>query len=130
MVKVQRYLTDGYLTHESDRHDDAPWGFLGGSDGSGARVQKFNIATPDKIEELPAKVHGLRNLKGDCIGVLNACGGGYGDPLARSPEQVREDVLDDFCTVEHAREAYGVILNVELGIDASATEARRGEMRG
>ena len=29
-----------------------------------------------------------------------------------------------------AREAYGVILNAELGIDASATEARRGEMRG
>ena len=130
MVKVQRYLTDGYLTHESDRHEDAPWGFLGGGDGTGARVQKFNIASPGNIEELPAKVHGLRNLKGDCISVLNACGGGYGDPLARSPEQVREDVLDDFCTIEHAKQAYGVVLNAELDIDAAATEARRGEMRG
>ena len=50
--------------------------------------------------------------------------------VLRSPEQVREDVLDDFCTVEHAHEAYGVVLNAELEIDAAATEARRGEMRG
>jgi N-methylhydantoinase B len=129
MIKVQRYLTDGFLTHESDRQEDAPWGFLGGTEGAGARVQKFNIATPDKIESLPAKVHGLRNLEGDCIGVLGACGGGYGDPLARTPEQVREDVLDDFCTIEYARAAYGVVLNTELEIDAGATETRRSEMR-
>ena len=129
MVKVQRYLTDGFLTHESDRHEDAPWGFLGGGEGAGARVLKFNAATPDKVEDLPAKVHGLRNLKGDCIAVLNACGGGYGDPLNRSPEQVREDVLDDYCTIAHAREAYGVLLNDDLEIDAAATETLRGEMR-
>ena len=130
MIKVQRYLTDGSLTHESDRHADAPWGFLGGTSGVGARVQKFNIETPDAIEELPGKVHGLRNKVGDCIGVLSACGGGYGDPLARSPEQVREDVLDDYCTIEHARAAYGVVLNSKLEIDAAATQARRSEMRG
>ena len=130
MIKVQRYLTDGSLTHESDRHADAPWGFLGGTAGVGARVQKFNIATPESIEELPGKVHGLRNKVGDCIGVLSACGGGYGDPLARSPEQVREDVLDDYCTIEHARAAYGVVLNSKLEIDAAATQARRSEMRG
>jgi len=61
--------------------------------------------------------------------VLSACGGGYGDPLARSPEQVREDVLDDFCSVDHAQEAYGVVLNTELEIDGAATAARREEMR-
>ena len=32
--------------------------------------------------------------------------------------------------VEHAREAYGVVLNAELEIDGAATAARRGEMRG
>ena len=81
------------------------------------------------MEELPAKLHGVRNKAGDCIAVLSACGGGYDDPLARSPEQVREDVLDDFCTVKHARDAYGVVLDSELEIDRAATAARRGEMR-
>jgi N-methylhydantoinase B len=128
-IKVQRFLTDGYLTHEADRHKDAPWGFQKGGDGVGGRLQKFNIAAPDDIEELPAKIHGLSTKAGDCIGVLSACGGGYGDPLARSPEQVREDVLDDFCTIVHAKEAYGVVLNTEFEIDSAATQARRDEMR-
>ena len=128
-IKVQRYLTDGFLTHESDRHEDAPWGFQGGGVGAGARLQKFNIAAPDAVEELPAKIHGLHNKTGDCIGVLAACGGGYGDPLARSPEQVREDVLDDFCTVAHAKETYGVVLDAELEVDSGATTARREDMR-
>ena len=61
--------------------------------------------------------------------MLSACGGGYGDPLARSPEQVREDVLDDYCTIEHARAAYGVVLNSKLEIDTAATQVRRSEMR-
>ena len=128
-IKVQRFLTDGYLTHEADRHKDAPWGFQKGGDGVGGRLQKFNIEAPDDIEELPAKIHGLSTKAGDCIGVLSACGGGYGDPLARSPEQVREDVLDDFCTIVHAKEAYGVVLNTEFEIDSAATQARRDEMR-
>jgi len=128
-IKVQRFLTDGYLTHEADRHKDAPWGFQKGDAGVGGRLQKFNISAPDDIEELPAKIHGLSTKAGDCIGVLSACGGGYGDPLARSPEQVREDVLDDFCTIVHAKEAYGVVLNAEFEIDSAATQARRDEMR-
>jgi N-methylhydantoinase B len=129
VIKVQRFLTPGLLTHEADRQKDVPWGFLGGHAGQGGRLLKFNIANPDEIEELPAKVHGLRNLAGDCIGFLAPCGGGYGDPLERSPEQVRDDVLDDFCTREHAHAAYGVVLDDKLEIDRAATEARRAEMR-
>jgi N-methylhydantoinase B len=128
-VKAQRYLTPGFLTHESDRHEDVPWGFRGGTQGACAKLLKYNVASPDAVEELPAKVHGLRNDAGDCIVVLNACGGGYGDPLERSPEQVRDDVLDDFCTREYAHTAYGVVLDDRLEIDHAATEARRAEMR-
>jgi N-methylhydantoinase B len=55
---------------------------------------------------------------------------GYGDPLDRDPQLVREDVLDDFTTVELAREAYGVLFADEasLEVDAAATEARRREL--
>ena len=128
VIKVQRYLTPGLLTHEADRHDDPPWGFRGGTTGKGGRLIKYNVADPDRVEDLPAKIHGLRNQTGDCIGFLGPCGGGYGDPLERTAEQVREDVLDDFCTREHARDAYGVVLTESLEIDVAATEARRAEM--
>lgn len=66
---------------------------------------------------------------GDCIEISTPCGGGYGDPLARSPEQVRDDVLDGFSNPDHAFAAYGVVLDTDLEIDAVATEARRAEMR-
>lgn len=129
VIKVQRYLTPGFLTHEADRHEDVPWGFHGGHPGQGGKLLKFNIADRDHVEELPAKLHGLRNQAGDCIAFVGACGGGYGDPLERTPEQVRDDVLDDFCTPEHAYRAYGVVLDGELNIDRAATESRRAEMR-
>jgi hypothetical protein len=44
---------------------------------------------------------------------------------------VRDDVLDDFTTVEMARDAYGVIFTDEraLAVDEEATQRRREEMR-
>jgi hypothetical protein len=44
---------------------------------------------------------------------------------------VREDVLDDFTTIDLAREAYGVVFADErtLAIDAEATEQLRAELR-
>jgi hypothetical protein len=44
---------------------------------------------------------------------------------------VREDVLDDFTSLELARDAYGVIFVDErdLEVDTQATERRRAEIR-
>ena len=55
---------------------------------------------------------------------------GYGDPLERDPAAVREDVLDDFTSIELARDAYGVVFADErtLEIDSAATEKLRGEL--
>ena len=39
VVKSQRYLTPGFMTHESDRHEDAPWGVFGGKPGHGGKVE-------------------------------------------------------------------------------------------
>ncbi len=68
---------------------------------------------------------------GEYIEFREPNGGGYGDPLERDPALVREDVLDDFTTIELARDAYGVIFRDEktLEIDAEATERRRAEIR-
>ena len=43
---------------------------------------------------------------------------------------VLEDVLDDFTTIELAREAYGVVISEGLEIDEAATEALRKKLRG
>ena len=44
---------------------------------------------------------------------------------------MREDVLDDFTTIELARDAYGVVFADErtLEVDEEATEALRSELR-
>jgi len=57
-------------------------------------------------------------------------GGGFGNPLRRPPESVREDVLDEYVSVEAARERYGVVLtgcaeDCDVEIDADATRALR-----
>ena len=74
---------------------------------------------------------GVEFSAGEYIEFREPNGGGYGDPLERDPALVREDVLDDFTTIELARDAYGVIFVDEktLEVDAEATERRRAEIR-
>jgi len=60
-------------------------------------------------------------------------GGGWGDPLRRSPERVLEDVLDEYVSVEGARRDYGVVLtgsleHLTLAVDHAATARLRAEM--
>ena len=126
VVKKQRILTDGFITHECDRHTDPPWGIFGGGEGQCGALQIYNAARPDDITDMPAKFAGLRVSKGDVMAFYGPCGGGYGDPLDRPAEKVLEDVLDDFCTVEHARQAYGVVVDLDTEtVDMAATEALR-----
>jgi N-methylhydantoinase B len=62
-------------------------------------------------------------------------GGGFGSPLERDPQQVLEDVLDEYVSVAAARERYGVVLTgslerLDLAVDEAATQALREQMRG
>ncbi|MGP1254396.1 MAG: hydantoinase B/oxoprolinase family protein [Kiloniellales bacterium] len=128
VVKAQRFLTDGSMTHENDRHLDTPWGVFGGKPGVVGKVELYNGAEPAAKEQLPAKFSGVPTKAGDVMAFYAPCGGGYGNPLERPPEQVREDVLDDFCTLKHAHEVYGVVLDDDMRIDWSATEQRRRDL--
>ncbi len=132
VVKSQRYLGSGYMTHESDRHDDVPWGIFGGRPGAGGRVVLSNIHT-GKSEDLYSKFSGLRTERGDVITYHSPCGGGYGDPLERNPAKVLDDVLDEIIALEDARAEYGVVLKeVDDGygwaVDPQATETLRSQM--
>jgi N-methylhydantoinase B len=53
-------------------------------------------------------------------------GGGFGNPLLRDPEAVREDALDEYVSIEAARARYGVVLtgsaeSCDIEVDAEAT---------
>ena len=61
-------------------------------------------------------------------------GGGWGDPLERDPEAVLDDVIDEYVSMEGARDDYGVVLTGSLeeltvDIDRRATEELRSKMR-
>lgn len=133
VVKSQRYLTPGFMTHESDRNEDAPWGIFGGKPGSGSKVEVRNIHT-GKVEYHPAKFSGLRTEEGDVVSYYSPTGGGYGDPLDREAARVLDDVLDGFISVDQARADYGVELSaVDDGygwmVDETATIALRERLR-
>lgn len=60
-------------------------------------------------------------------------GAGFGPPLLRDAEEVKEDVLDEYVSVEAAREKYGVVLTgsleeYDLAVDVDATEQLRKSM--
>jgi len=130
VVKKQRMLGDGFITHEADRHEDIPWGVFGGWDGAGGRLQIYNDARPEDGRDMPAKFSGLRVEPGDVMAFYGPSGGGYGDPLDRSAEKVLEDVLDGFYTAEAARSTFGVVVDLEAErVDEAATEAARRELR-
>ena len=133
VVKSQRYLSPGFMTHESDRNDDAPWGIFGGKAGSGSKIEVHNIHTGVTTSQY-SKFSGLRTEAGDVVSYYSPTGGGYGDPLEREPSKVLDDVLDGFITPHHAKEDYGVILSeVDDGygwqVDLQATDALRQSLR-
>jgi N-methylhydantoinase B/oxoprolinase/acetone carboxylase alpha subunit len=129
IIRRNRFLVDGTYSCEGDRQTDPPTGVFGGWDGLVASCRK----NPDTSlhEELPAKVTGIPFAAGEYIEFREPNAAGYGDPLDRPADAVREDVLDDFTTIELAREAYGVIFADErtLEVDTAATEQLRAELR-
>jgi N-methylhydantoinase B len=64
---------------------------------------------------------------GDAIRLLIGGGGGWGDPLNRDPERVRQDVRNGLVSVETAELTYGVVL-ADGAVDTTATEARRADL--
>jgi N-methylhydantoinase B len=134
VVKSQRFLTPGSVTHESDRHEDAPWGIFGGGPGAVGKMEIHNIADGGKVRSAYAKFSGLRVDEGEVVSYFSPSGGGYGDPLDRDPAKVLDDVLDDFISADHAFDVYGVVFDeVDDGygyaVNAGKTSARRQNMR-
>jgi N-methylhydantoinase B len=102
-----------------------PAGVRGGLPGAAMTIGK--IDREGRREEQPISVD-VTLQPGERL-VSEACGGGgYGDPLARDPEQVRIAALEGRISRGRAADIYGVALIEEDGdlrVDQAATAARR-----
>jgi N-methylhydantoinase B len=76
------------------------------------------------VEHLASKSDG-RLGPDDVLVFYPPGGGGYGDPLDRDPERVRQDVLCGAVTIEGALRHYGVRLTPEAAVEAEATRRER-----
>lgn len=79
-------------------------------------------------EELPISVDTV--LKpGERLLSQGCGGGGFGDPLLRDAERVREDVVEGFISLQRARDAFGVILDADSAVDHPATLRKRQALK-
>jgi N-methylhydantoinase B len=107
-------------------------GIAGGNPGSPNKL--VVRAGGPHAHEVGDKAGYIEHAAGECYEYHYGGGGGWGDPLARPPEQVLADVLDEYVSVEAARRDYGVVLrgdlwDLTLAIDHQATAALRAERR-
>jgi N-methylhydantoinase B len=102
----------------------APYGVAGGRAGRTGRIW-LNPGTPT-ARELPALGDGFILERSDLLRFETCGGGGWGDPLTRDPDGVRDDVARGFVSATGAREDYGVVLDpATLEIDKTATDEER-----
>jgi N-methylhydantoinase B len=108
---------EALLQMRTDRVRFAPYGLSGGSPGGKSRnfmeIGNERTALPGKIT--------TRIGKGTLIIHEQAGAGGFGDPLARDPELVVEDVLDGKITPAYAAEQHAVVLLPSGQLDMVAT---------
>jgi len=102
-----------------------PQGLFGGKPG---RAGRWMVTRGDEEHVLPNAIGTSELGYGDTVECLMAGGGGYGDPLKREPESVRQDVASGLVSLQSARDDYGVVITAskEHEIDIAATEALRG----
>ena len=126
--KVYLLREPGEVSIHDDRHISQPWGILGGKPG--ACSEKWIVRSGGTPEPLPSKIDNVKVERGDRIVFRTAGGGGWGDPLERSPMAVRNDVARRLLSADHAQQAYGVVLSGDGHVlDAPATERARAAMK-
>ncbi len=106
-------------------------GMCGGDDAS-PYTNHFEVGTPNEYKidlavsaQLPADA---------VIAYQHGGGAGFGPAWQRDPQAVKEDVLDEYVSLQAARDKYGVVLNgsledYDLSVDVAATQALRAQMK-
>ena len=102
-----------------------PQGALGGQDGATNKVAVIR-AGESYVPEHLSKEQNIELAPGDRVRVRTPGGGGYGDPLMRSPDAVLRDVRLGRYTATQAAELFGVVVTGEpLAVDSAQTRLLR-----
>jgi len=120
-----RFLCDGTVGIHDERWLTYPWGVNGGEPGQ--RSSKLLVRADGSEEWLPSKCDGIEVKEGDLLYFNTWGGGGWGDPYARDPELVRQDVERSLVSTQGAKR-YGVIIADDGSVDNGATKSLREEL--
>jgi len=112
-----------------DRRKFVPWGVQGGADAPPQSV----IRDPGLPEEYDVgmSASNVPISAGSDFELLTTGGGGWGDALKRDPKLVLEDVIDEYISVDEAKEQYGVVIDpvdpylLDYRLDDAATACER-----
>ncbi|HEY5164983.1 MAG TPA: hydantoinase B/oxoprolinase family protein, partial [Acidimicrobiia bacterium] len=123
-TSVNQYVVNQRHTHP---------GIAGGRNGS-PDLCVISAGTPREVTVAPS-VAGVEMATGDTLVYRFGGGGGWGDPLARDPAAVLDDVWDEYVSVDAAREEYGVVVTgsleaMTLAVDEAATRELRARRSG
>lgn len=126
-VRDYEVLTDCIFTARTSNHRFSAWGTAG---GQSPRTSRTTI-NPDRADrESLGPIESRRLKAGDVLRLERSGGAGYGNPLARDPMAVLDDVKNGYISLAAAADSYGVVLDEKgLSVDAAATETRRDKMR-
>ncbi len=107
-------------------------GVAGGSDGSPNHLIT-NYET-DHEQVIECMANAIPHGAGEGFEYIYGGGGGWGDPLDRDPEKVRDDVLDEYVSLESAERDYGVVFQgsleeYDLEVDPERTRALRTKQK-
>jgi N-methylhydantoinase B len=125
-----RMLRDAHFMSTADRSILACWGVKGGKAGHPFQVT-VDLGGPDQ-REVDALADAEPVRAGQVIRIRTTGGGGWGDPLDRSVEDVVRDVRWGKVSVDGARTDYGVVMvhdGAEPVLDAAATDRLRDDLR-
>jgi len=126
-------MRSSVMSYCCDRARSITWGIEGGLPSFPHGVW-LNRGTEEE-RFLGAVFSNLPVQPGDAFVRPSAGGGGFGDPLERDPDAVREDVADGYVSLERAERDYGVVVRAvdaelaEYAVDGEATQRARAQMR-
>jgi N-methylhydantoinase B len=109
----------------ADRSILSCWGVRGGRAGTPFRVTIDPGGPAERV--MPGLCDWEPVARGEVIRIETTGGGGWGDPLTRSPGAVAVDVAQGKVSPEAAERDYGVVLTGGE-VDAAATAACRADM--
>jgi len=122
---VYQFLEPGVIAIHDDRWFTRPWGVNGGNPGG--RARKVLLRADGTSEVVGNKREDITVDAGDRLHFITWGGGGWGDPLARDPALVLEEITQGLVTETGARD-YGVVI-ADGAVDEAETVALREKMR-